>query len=339
MNSADNPFDDRAQREAARWLARQDRGLTAAEQDEFLQWLAADPRHGAWLARHREGWTRLDAIAAWRPQHGAEPNPDVLAQPARHRWWSRPVVLAAAAALALLAGGLAWRLSIATRASSDHTTPVATGGYERRTLEDGSTVELTGGAELEVSFTAAERRITLRRGEALFTVAKNPARPFMVRAGGVNVRAVGTAFNVRLESTHVAVLVTEGRVQVTPPAPSASAPPPAPTVDAGEFAEVSLAASSTPKIGPAPDAERARLQAWQPQLLEFAATPLADVVAELNRRNRRQLVLTDPALGRITIGASIRSDNLDGFVQLLATTARLRAENQGDYHIVLRAGP
>jgi len=321
-------------REAARWLARHDRGLTGAEQDAFHQWLAADPRHGEWFARHRRGWDRLDGLAAWQPQHGAEPNPDVLAQTARRAWWLRPAPLAAAAALVLLAGGLAWKQFSPPMSAHASATAAQAGGYERRVLDDGSVVELTGGAELDVNFTPQERRVALRRGEALFTVAKNPARPFIVRAGGVNVRAVGTAFNVRLGADRVEVLVTEGRVQVAPPVGAAEPP----LVGAGEFAVVALDGGA-PTVTRTPAAERARVEAWQPQLLDFAATPLAEVIAELNRRNRIQLVLADPALGELSVAASIRSDNLEGFAHLLATTARLRAEPQGDYRIVLRAAP
>lgn len=317
----------RARGEAARWLARHDRGLTAAEQDAFHQWLAADPRHGAWFARHRRGWDRLDRIAAWHPRHGAEPNPEVLARPPRARRWLRPAWLAAAA-MVILTG-----LALQRAAFTEPRAASAPGGYERRELEDGSTVELAGGTEIEVHFTPGERRVALRRGEALFTVARHPARPFIVQAGGVNVRAVGTAFNVRLEAARVEVLVTEGRVQVAPPA-SRAAPP---MVQAGELAVVALAAEGPPAIGPATEAARARLRAWQPRILDFSAAPLAEVIAELNRRNRIQITLADPALGKIVIAASIRSDNLDGFVHLLATTAHLRAERQGDHRIVLHS--
>ncbi|MBL9186346.1 MAG: FecR domain-containing protein [Opitutaceae bacterium] len=329
MNAPAEPSDPAARRAAAQWLARHDRGLTGAEQDEFLQWLASDPSHGAWFAKHRGGWERLDRIAAWHPQHGAEPNPDVLARPVRRTRWLQPVLLAAATVAIVAGTAVFYRL---TAPGVERTATVPAGTYERRVLEDGTVVELTGGAELEINFSPEERRVALRHGEALFTVAKNPARPFIVRAGGVNVRAVGTAFNVRLGPERVEVLVTEGRVQVAPPS-GAAAPP---LVVAGELAVVSLAPGSAPQVAAASAADHARVRAWQPQLLDFPSTPLAEVIAELNRRNRVQLVLADPALGRLSVAASIRSDNLEGFVQLLATTARLRAEPQGDYRIVLR---
>lgn len=338
MSAARQPAEIRARREAAHWLALHDRGLTGAEQDEFLQWLAADPRHGEWYARHRRGWNRLDRIAAWHPQHGAEPNPDVLARPARRVTWLRPLLLAAAAFVMVAGGWAAWRL-LARRAEPPALAQA--GGYERRVLDDGSIVELTGDAAIEVNYSSGERRVGLRRGEAVFTVAKGPDRPFIVRVGGVNVRAVGTTFHVRLDSRRVEVLVTEGRVQVAPPAIPTALPAgleTPPHVGAGELAVVPLVAGGNVQVTPAPASALARVRAWQPQLLDFAATPLSEVIAELNRRNRIQLILADPALGRVVIAASIRSDNIEGFVHLLATTARLRAEPQGDYRIVLRAG-
>ena len=351
-----NPAEQRARRAAAEWLTKHDRGLTATEQDEFFQWLAADPRHGAWFTRHQTGWLRLDAIADWRPEHGATPNPDVLAHPSSRARWLRPALSTAlAAGLALVAGALWLRSPTAHPAALAVATATAAGGYERRVLDDGSVAELNRGAEIEVNYSAGERRVVLRRGEALFTVAKNPARPFIVQARGVDVRAVGTAFNVRLDVASVEVLVTEGKVEVaapfSAPASLSSSLSPAdvstvarPLVTAGERAIIPLAAAPTavapaPQISRATKTELARLRAWQPQLLDFSSVPLAQVIAELNRRNRVQLVLVAPASAGVPIVASIRSDNLEGFVGLVAAAAGLLAERRGDYEIVLRAAP
>lgn len=329
-----HPEDRRVRREAAAWLVKHDRGLTAGEQDEFFQWLAADPRHGAWFSQHRDGWNRLDGIAAWRPEHSAEPNPDVLARPRRLQAWIRPAAVGLAACVAL---GLSAALWPGRGPAPETATPLAvqpaTAGYERRQLDDGSVLELSHGATVDVNFSPDERRIALRGGEALFTVAKDARRPFVVRAGGVEVRAVGTAFNVRLGAGEVEVLVTEGRVQVAPrnSPPTATAP----LVSAGEHAVVALTANAAPRISPASAQQLARVRAWQPQLLDFSSTPLAEVIAELNRRNRVQLVLEHPASAAVPIVASIRSDNLEGFVTLVAAAAGLQAERRGDYEIAL----
>ena len=83
-------------------------------------------------------------------------------------------------------------------------------------LADGSIVELNRDSEVLPQFTRTERRVILLKGEAHFSVTKDPTRPFIVRAGHVDVRAVGTAFNVLVQSDAVQVSVTEGKVRVTP---------------------------------------------------------------------------------------------------------------------------
>jgi transmembrane sensor len=210
--------------EAALWVVRLERGLTAAEQDAFLDWLRADSHHGEALTQQKAGWTRIDLLADWRPMHGARPNRDLLAPPPRgvvSRWrrhaaWFIPGALAAAAAVVL--GVFLARPGNPSDATAMAIAPGQIALIERRTLEDGSVIELNRGAELRVNFSAGERHIELSRGEAHFKVAKDPKRPFTVRAGTVTVRAVGTAFNVQRRTASVDVVVTEGTVDVRIPA-------------------------------------------------------------------------------------------------------------------------
>ena len=225
--------------------------------------------------------------------------------------------------------------------------------YRQETLSDGSVLDLNRGAHVVVQFTAAERRVLLVQGEAQFAVAKNPARPFVVRAGGVEVRAVGTAFNVKLAGPNLEVLVTEGTVHVSQqtvvaPATSmatgasaGSAPTAAPVVlaalTAGQWTVIPVAAViAPPVVVQTSDPEIARLLDWQPRLLDFESTPLAEVVETFNRRNPQRLVIGDEELRALTIVASIRSDNVEGFVRLLEGTMGVRAERTQAGEIVLR---
>ena len=351
MNTPDPqfPLNDAIESAAAEWLVRHDRGLTPAQQDEFLSWLTASAAHRASFERHRRLWGDFNALAQWRPEHGTVPNPDLLA---RHRrpspWrWAAPALLAAAA-VALL---LVW--SSANRAPNHATLAFEATTYRQETLSDGSVLDLNRGAHVVVQFTAAERRVLLVQGEAQFAVAKNPARPFVVRAGGVEVRAVGTAFNVKLAGPNLEVLVTEGTVHVsqqtvvvTPTSMAAgaaagSAPSAAPVVlaalTAGQRTVISVATViAPPVVVPASVPEIARLLDWQPRLLDFESTPLAEVVENFNRRNSLRLVLGDDGLRALPIVASIRSDNVEGFVRLLEGTMGVRADRSSTGQIVLR---
>ena len=332
---------------AAAWVLRCDRGLKPAEQDEFSEWLAADPRHGAHLARHRRHWQRLEALAQWRPEHSAQPNPDLLAPPRARvlRWFPAYAGLAAAAAIAVFLF-LPANAPVKARSATVTTGTVMEAAVTERVLEDGTVVELNRGSVLTTQFTPAERRVRLERGEAHFKVTKNPARPFIVSAQGMDVHAVGTAFNVRLDAAVVEVLVTEGRVQVSRESETSAAVAPAlapivPLLEAGQRAVVSLAPQAqaeAPKIATLTAGEIERVLAWQRRMLDFTATPLAEVVAEFNRHNTVQLVVTDPDLAAVRISASFRSDNIDGFVRLVEVGFGARAEWRGDKEVRLRKG-
>lgn len=334
MNAPDDdPAPDPAvESAAAEWLVRHDRGLTPPQQDAFLQWLAASPAHRESFARHRRMWTDFNALAQWQPEHSTVPNPDLLARPRRSRVlrWSAPGLLAAAAAVVIAL----WR---APDTPSPTTAPLAfeAAGYRQETLPDGTVLDLNRGAHVVVQFSPAERRVLLVQGEAQFAVAKNPARPFVVRAGGVDVRAVGTAFNVKLAGEKIEVLVTEGTVRVSqqtivenhPPAPRATELLATLTAGQRTVMPVALAIPPPPVISVSP-LEIEQLLHWRPRLLDFDSTPLADVVATFNRRNATQLVIADATIRDLPIVASIRSDNVEGFVRLAEATMGVRADRQ-----------
>jgi len=334
MNSradqSENPIAD----QAAAWVLREDRGFTPAEQDEFLQWLAADSRHAAELARQRANWQRLDLLGQWRPEHSPRPNRDLLAPPSRPRgyagWWLGLGSLAVAAALALLFA--INRSAQRTTASIEAGVPaVAIATIESRTLPDGSVVELNRGASVAVQFTAGERRVALERGEAHFTVMKDAARPFIVSASGVDVRAVGTAFNVRLGRQAVEVLVTEGKVRVDHVAAVGTPETVVPSLEHGQRSVVPLANTAPVQVAAISAEEMERLLAWQPRMLEFTATPLRSVVAEFNRRNAPvHLVIVDADLAEVEVSATLRSDNVEGFIRLLEAGFGARVERAGD---------
>jgi len=323
---------------AGEWVARRDRGLTAAEQDAFLQWLAEDPRHRVALAKLDRTWGFLDTLAAWQPEHSPRPNPDLLAPTRRRSVISRFAGLATLG-LAVAAGGALFFFGLPDRGEPDE---VAQGlriipAPERQTLPDGSIAEVNHGGRIEVAFTPAERRLRLIEGEVHVTVEKNPARPFIVEVDRVAVRAVGTAFNVRRVRGAVDVLVTQGQVQVEMPAVAeAAAPAPIP-VSSGERTRVTTGdAVARPVVRSASADEVARELAWQGVRLEFEALPLASVVAEFNLRNARQLALADAATGQVRVQGTFRADQVEAFVRLLEASFGIVADRRASGPWMLR---
>jgi transmembrane sensor len=351
---------------AANWLAEREDGLSSARAREFEAWCRADPQHAAAVARLEQACALLQKMPQVRaelqpvvefPVTGRAPAPRAGAT----RRWTRVQLAAAAAAILVAVAIPVWPWLGAGPDSARHAT--SAGGYERVRLADGSTLELNASSEAQVRFTAQERRVALLAGEAHFTVAPDAARPFFVEAGGVAVRAVGTAFNVRLAPEAVEVLVTEGKVtvarleQASPGArpeaagsdPARPTPRPLPattTLVARERLVIpTLAAGRPPEAGArsgietvAPDAIRVAM-AWQERKLVFAETPLREVAAQFNRRNRLQVVVADPELAERPVGGTFAADNVDAFIRLLEGSGTIAVERRDDTTVVLRAAP
>jgi transmembrane sensor len=338
---------DPIRRQAATWIIRRDAGFTAQEQDEFFEWLSADPRHAEAYASLQAIFRRLDVMVEWRPLHAREPNPDLLAAPrARFRRGRALAWLGGLAAVLAVGCGL-WFARPAVPSSP----PVrlaagdAARSAERHTLEDGSVVVLNRGAQVLVRFEPGRRVLDLVMGEAYFQVAEDPARPFVVRVGGTAVTAVGTEFNIALSAQRLEVLVTKGRVRVDPPAPAGSVADASPlpderTLDAGQALVVAAGAPASPWIVEAYTPQRVEQRlAWKDDLVDFHALPLSEVILEFNRRNHTQLVIGDEELARRTITGSLRLSNLDGFLELLTVTHGVRIERHGTSKVVLYRNP
>jgi transmembrane sensor len=344
---------------AAAWLAQRDDGLTPDEEREFLRWRGADVRHESAVLRLEAAWRALQGLREFRPDARTHPDADLLATRTRRGVSRRAVALAAAAAVCVL-GALGWGTARWTAEHAAHVYTTTVDGYERVTLRDGSLLELNSSSEARVRYTESERRVQLVRGEAHFTVAKNPARPFWVEAGSVAVRAVGTAFNVRLDARDVEVLVTEGRVAVQThdvrrrmedggrtaeaggqradgsTGSSSVVGRPSSEIAAGYRVTVSLEARTSGNVEKLePSAIREAL-AWQGPRLTFLDTPLSVVATQFNRRNHVQLVVGEAELESLPIGGSFRAENLEGFVRLLELSSDIAVERPDDTHIVLR---
>ncbi len=207
---------------------------------------------------------------------------------------------------------------------------------ETRTLDDGTVVELRPGAEIALDYRPGLRRVVLQSGEAHFQVQKDSSRPFVVAAAGVEVRAVGTAFTVDLRRATVEVVVTEGRVAVAggaSPAPGEAAPPPA-LVAAGEQALVPRAITGPVAVRPLPpDQQRLRL-GWRIPMLDFAGTPLREVIPLFNRTGNHRLSLA-PELGHLRVSGVMRADDLDSLLFLLKNEFGIKASSFPDGSLVL----
>lgn len=316
---------------AIEWLIKQDRGLTPEEQDDYFQWLADDPRHSERILKHKQRWQSLDKLVQWCPEHSSKPNPDLLAT-WRHwlRGWQIPAVGAVAAALIF-----GFFISFSKNEKTADNIIVAN-NYVREILEDGSIIELKNGSIAGVYYDKNERRIVLMEGEGIFTVTKNPNRPFIVCAEDMRVCAIGTAFSISLHQQDMEVMVSQGIVRVEHTG-QIGRDVGIPSLVAGQLAVIPRQPTGEqPKISNVNTLQISEKLRWKPHMLEFNAMKLSEVVAEFNRYPGTRLMIADKQLGQLTIVASFRSDNVDSFVRLLEITANVKAERLGGTIVLSR---
>jgi transmembrane sensor len=196
------------------------------------------------------------------------------------------------------------------------------------TLADGSRVHLNTASTIEVALKKDRRLVRLVRGEALFEVAHDKARPFLVDAGSARLRAVGTAFNVRIRENVVELTVTEGVVAVAQTGDAVRRTS-APHISAGDGAIIRPGAV-------APTALRQRT-AWQDGVIEFEGETLPQAVEEFNRYRTEPIILGDARLANIRVGGRFEVDEADKFLTALASSFPVDAIKSADGSVLLVA--
>jgi transmembrane sensor len=241
-----------------------------------------------------------------------------------------------AAAVALLAVGAAYL------GSQLGTTVVHTqaGESRRLTLEDGSVVRVLPGTDLRIQYRRRLRSVSIDQGRAIFEVAKDPSRPFVVGAARTQVQALGTVFSVQRRDESVVVAVVEGRVQVRStgsPEPGGSGTP--------MFEPVALAANervSVSDLGVASPIGHLHVESideWAQSQLEFQNARVGDVVEGFNRRNHVQIRITDADLAARTISGVFDGDDPESFVDVLETIAGASRITRSADEIIVAPAP
>ena len=239
----------------------------------------------------------------------------------RGRQW-----LAAAAAVVLaFLGAALWHFSPAGMYS--------TGIGEQRLvkLADGSIIELNAESRVHVSLGNYQRRVDLLEGQALFRVAKDPKRPFIVRSDTTSVRAVGTQFDVNRHVADTVVTVLEGRVAIAGGANLAKETETPLYLSAGEQVIVTAQVASKPA-----HPNVAAATAWRERKLIFSSSSLPDVAREYNRYHEKRLVVADPALAEFRISGVFSASDSTSLIAFLHAQSNIDVEER-DTEIVLKS--
>ena len=304
-----------AAEEAALWAARLDGDpLDGARRAELDAWLARDPRHRALLSGYCQFSADLETQLPALVVGGVVKMPAVAAPTRRPpvflRWSGVGLAAAAVVALAVwIARPVAEVQNLATAVAQRGT----------HVLADGTRVELNARTSLRFEHTGAERHVQLGDGEAVFTVAKDATRPFIVRTPTGFVRVTGTTFSVRNDpaaAVSLEVLVIEGSVQVRPSDPTGTQSGAPFSLQAGDR----LAAGSRGvEVRALTNSAIENALAWREGYAVFDDVPLHEATACFARYHGRRIVVAPEVAGQ-RLGGFYRLDDLRAFIAGLEST-------------------
>lgn len=339
---SDTDTNRRTTEQAAEWLLTlQSEDLTPPQRAELVEWLCESPEHVAALFRICKVQRDLARFGKWRqiaPLSRAAPSRIMRLVPRRSvspsltgRHWGRAAALAASVVIACLAG---W-LGVARLSHQEFSTQAG----ERReiTLADGSVMDLSPDTDVAVRYRAHQRLLTLEHGNAIFHVAKDRSRPFIVAAARTRVRAVGTIFRVERTVGRVCVAVVEGVVAVSEEprfwhhGPGPAQPLPLLSLAANE--QVSINVSGI--ISPVRWTHAVAAGGKSANRLTFEDQTVADVAQRFNSSNRMQIEISDPSLAARRISGTFPTDDPQSFVAFLQVAADVQVSQRDSTHILL----
>lgn len=335
--------------EAVQWICDL-QASPASKQPELLAWLRRSPLHVEEFLVASAVWNELDAAPASDRAaidtlieearassdanvvtlHPADTAPSATSARKASSRRRRFAGLAAASA-AILVGWFTWLNLDLPRTYSTHL-----GEQRAIRLQDGSVLHLNTRSKVRVRYTEQARAVNLLEGQAIFTVEKDPTRPFRVSAGDTVIEAVGTQFDVYRRPTGTVVSVIEGVVKIEPAAKAGSAPAlpsgetETPRIKAGEQARIAHDGTIAKRAEP----EITTLIAWRERRLVFRGETLEDVVAEFNRYLPTPIQLETNTARDKRIAGTFNADDPESFMLFVEQYDDLEVVERGNGYVI-----
>jgi len=334
---------------ASEWLMRiHSDSLTEAETAGWIQWCESDPENLAAFEQMEAVWSGLGLVSAARSPElasgtasatTAAAKPKLAARARFNKWLGFPLMrpaLAAGMVVLTVLGVILWHvLAIPTMPTIATGLETPIGKNEDAKLPDGSVLTLGAKSSVSLDFAPDERKLLMKEGQAFFQVAPDRKRPFIVDTGPIQVKAIGTAFDIRKNDDRIVVSVTEGTVEILPGTHGARLD------DTGETHVQVAAGYQLTWSGPASEVKLAQIDAasataWRRGRLEYFGEPLGVVIANVNRYSQRTIVIADEDIAQLQFTGTVFVHSIEDWTNALKDVFPVVSESQADGSLVLK---
>jgi transmembrane sensor len=323
MIAASEKFAAEKNAQAASWLRRKNlENWSEADEAALNAWLEGDIANRVAYWRLKAAWGRADRLAALRrdktPAHEESKIP------------SRVLKIAAGVALIALSGavGNSW-LRHSQQQPNDAVYATALGERKTIALTDGSEIELNTNTAIRFHSAAAEKVVTLLKGEAYFQIKHDPRRLFIIKADGHRITDIGTKFRVRRDAARLEVSLLEGEVRFD----SADGRVKSLSMKPGD---VVIATAHSAAVMQQPKRDIADTLGWRAGMIVFKHTTLAEAAAEFNRYNTRKIVIADSEAAKLTINGTFQTGDIAAFSDAAHAVFGLHVVSRGNATVISR---
>jgi transmembrane sensor len=322
--------------EASIWLVRLDNGnLSDQLRKELKSWLSADKRHPVALKAMADIWDGMDEILMTIDDESSK---NVTLWPVLKPIFEPFALAASVCFLAILV------FFAIPNDVQKNTYATVVGQQMSTTFDDGSIIHLNTNSRIETEFSDEKRIIKLIQGEALFEVAHDPKRPFIVYAGNRLVQAIGTKFVVHLKSENIQVTVTDGKVKMskvplnktlTDIKDHNNTDTKKDDVYITKGEKVIVGANQAPKLTLIKPENLKRALSWLDGKLIFVNEELFDVIEEINRYIDVEIVLKDPSLHKITISGRFDLEDSEALIEAIELSFNMDSQRLDSNKVLL----
>lgn len=320
-DSQSRVIEELAMAEAAAWLSRLQNSQCTTDKAAFNEWLADNPSHRRAFAAISDIWDLIPGAVASTSRASKTAHAPMRRR--RNSW-----LFAAACTAAFLVFALAAAL---LGNNGQRVYQTAAGERQTITLPDNTRITLNADTRISVDYRKRERRVFLEHGEALFSVATNSQRPFVLQTGGQRIVDLGTVFDASHYSDNVTVTLLEGMVSVTALKSAPGEPAPSTTLRPGERLSVG---PDGVRVVDRPDLDG--VTAWRHGRIYFDNVTLADAIATLNRYGGVQLRLADPSLASLRVSGEFSDHDAAKFASAMRALHALHTKQEGGVIVIHR---
>jgi len=324
------PQDDAAaiEERAADWLQRRRYWKEWSESDQKAldDWLTESMNHAVTFWRLEATLDRAERLSALRSERFQRP-----VNTSSKRLSSGALRLTVAFVALAVAAAISYPMWRQAPQPTGQFYATGIGGRATVQLTDGSSIELNTNTAIRADVRSGRRYVSIETGEAFFDIVHNAKNPFVVDVDGHRITDLGTKFAVRDETGRIEVTLLEGRASIASVRPGTQ----------GHSAiltpgDVAVATADSLSVEQRPKPTLAKELSWRHGLLIFDGASLSHVAEELNRYSAEKIVVSGDRVGKLTIDASVPTDDIRAFTRVAREVFGLRVQDRGNEIVISR---